>query len=322
MKGLAFQALKTIKFMTNFRTIFILLAIFSAFSGLSACQGSWLGGNSEKMGETINRLGDTPIAKVNNTTIYLSDVESTAIAQGLIEKGVPLPPSDPKFKTILQELIDQRLLALDAMGQSLDQNKETRRRLATARERILGNVRMENHLKDMVNEDSIRRMYDEQTLLAKRGEERRARHIIVETEKDAKAIIAKLEDEADFETLAKESSLDKGSAKKGGDLGFFNRDMLDKDFTRPVFRAKIGDRLDPFETEFGWHIVEVLDRRTTQPPDFETLRPDIINFMTADAIQSLVKDLRAQGNVTLLQDGLSLEAETPDNDDQSESGNE
>ncbi|WP_409432876.1 peptidylprolyl isomerase [Litorimonas sp. RW-G-Af-16] len=287
----------------------LLCGLVACGFSLSACQGGANSDGADNFSQTSTRPGDKVVARVNGTKIFLSDVERAATGQGLVSEGVPLTPSDPTFQKTLEELIDQRLLALDAMSQSLDQTDETKRRLSAARERILGNIRVEDHLQNTVNEVTIRKMYDAQSDIVRRGEERRARHILVEDKAEADAIFKSLEDGADFAALAQEKSLDNGSAAKGGDLGFFSLDMLDGRFTRPVFKAKIGDRLPPFKTEFGWHVVEVRDSRLPEQPSFEALKPEIVNFMTFEAIQTLLSDLRKTGEVEFVYQ--TLEPETP-----------
>jgi len=294
----------------NSRYIFLLLAPLF----LLGCQDRLIMADNSPFGEGVVRLGDTEIASIDGTKIYLSDVERSAASQGLIEVGSPLTPGQPVFQKVLDELIDQRLLALDALRRSLDQEDETRRRLSVARERILGNVLVESHLKDKVNEATVRRMYDEQASLRDRGVEIQARHILLKTEEDAASMIAKLSEGADFAALAKEFSEDEGSREKGGDLGYFTDDMLNEVFTQQAFATPKGERSAPFETEYGWHIVEVQNRRNALQPTFEEMKGEILNFMTYDEIQTLLKSLRAQGEVQLLfgqaagkQEGQSLE---------------
>ena len=276
--------------------------------------------DNSPFGEGVVRLGDTEVASIDGTKIYLSDVERVAASQGLIEIGSPLTPGQPIFQKVLDELIDQRLLALDALRRSLDQEDETRRRLSVARERILGNVLVETHLKDKVNEETIRRMYDEQASLRERGVEIQARHILVKTEEVANSMVSKLAEGTDFTELAKEFSEDEGSRERGGDLGFFTQDMLDEDFTQIAFATPKGERSAPFETEYGWHIVEVLNRRTAPQASFEEMRAEILNFMTYDEIQNLLKTLRAQGEVKLLF-GQAAASGTNDSPKESETKN-
>ena len=256
--------------------------------------------DNSPFGEGVVRLGDTEVAEIDGTKIYLSDVERTAASQGLIQEGSPLTPGQPVFQKILDELIDQRLLALDALRQSLDQDDETRRRLSAARERILGNVLVENHLRNTVNETTIRRMYDEQASLRNRGDEVQARHILLKDEETANDIAKKLAEGADFAALAREMSEDEGSRDNGGNLGYFTNDMLEATFTKVAFSTPKGTISAPFKTDYGWHILQVQNRRKAAEPGFEEMRNEIKNFMTYDEIQNILKSLRSQGDVKLL----------------------
>ena len=278
---------------------FITAAIMGGLA-LSSCQDRLVMSDNSPFGEGVVRLGDTEVAEIDGTKIYLSDVERVAASQGLIEKGSPLTPGQPIFQKVLDELIDQRLLALDALRQSLDQEDETRRRLSAARERILGNVLVENHLKNTVNETTIRRMYEEQASLRDRGDEVQARHILLKDEETAKEIAKKLNEGGDFAALAREISEDEGSRDKGGNLGYFTNDMLETKFTNVAFTTNKGDISEPFQTEYGWHILQVQNRRKALQPTFEEMRSEILNFMTYDEIQNILKSLRAQGDVKLL----------------------
>jgi len=279
---------------------FLLTLAFIGGIALSGCQDRLVMSDNSPFGEGVVRLGDTEVAEIDGTKIYLSDVERTAASQGLIEQGSPLTPGQPVFQKVLDELIDQRLLALDALRQSLDQEDETRRRLAAARERILGNLLVENHLRNTVNETTIRRMYDEQAGLRDRGEEVQARHILLKDEETAKQVAKKLADGEDFAALARELSEDEGSRDSGGNLGYFTNDMLEAKFTNVAFATQKGDISDPFETEYGWHVLQVQNRRKAPQPTFEEMRSEILNFMTYDEIQNILKSLRAQGDVKLL----------------------
>lgn len=263
--------------------------------------------------ESVTRAGgDIVVVRVNGTEIFASDVDLAAQEQGLVDEGISLPKADERYQGVLDELIDQRLLALDAESQGLNADRETKIRLAAARERILGNIRVERHLRDTVNETSIRRMYEEQAKLAARGDEVRARHILVEEKAKADELIQKLEAGEDFAALAIANSIDEGSAERGGDLGYFTQDMLNGRFTQPIFNAGKGERIGPIKSEFGWHIAEVLDRRPAPQPSFETLRPKIANFMTFDAIQDLLKDLRDGAEVEIIEDIAASPEPEPD----------
>jgi len=223
--------------------------------------------------------GDNIVARVNGTPIFSSDVDLIAQEQGLVDEGISLPKTDARYTEMLEELISQRLLALDAESQGLNAERDAKIRLAAARERILGNIRLERHLREAVNETTIRRMYEEQSKLAARGDEVRARHILVEEKAEAAKLLESIKGGEDFATLASAHSIDEGSSERGGDLGYFTQDMLNAKFTRPIFNAGKGEFIGPVKSEFGWHIAEVLDRRPAPQPSFETLQPQIANFI-------------------------------------------
>lgn len=282
-----------------FRPILFICGAVCALT-LGACHDKALVENRGAMASNVVRLGDTAVASVDGTNIYLSDVERAAAAQKLTEPGAPLKPGDAIFQQMLDELIDQRLLALSALRQSLDQGDEAQRRLAVSRERILSSLLVEKHLADTVNETTIRKMYDAQASLRNRGDEIRARHILVKDEATIKAAIKRLAAGEPFGAVASELSIDRASRENKGDLGYFTSDMLTEDFTVKAFAAPLETISEPFQTEFGWHVVEVLDRRQARQPDFEQMRGGIVNFMTYDEIQKLVKELRGKGEVSLL----------------------
>ena len=248
---------------------------------------------------TDRDASDQPVARVNGTEIYKSDILRFARAQGQFESDEIVDVTDPRFKQLIEELVDQRLLALDAIAADIDKDREARLRLVAARERILGNLRVERHLQEVVTEDAVKRLYEEQSKLAARGDEVRARHILVADKSRAEELLASLETGEDFAKLAEANSLDKASASRGGDLGYFTQDMLSPAITNPIFRAAKGDLIGPVKSESGWHIAEVMGRRSVPQASFETLKPRLENFMTFDAIQDLLSDLRDTNDVEI-----------------------
>jgi peptidyl-prolyl cis-trans isomerase C len=257
---------------------------------LSACGGG--GGGKDEFGSTRERAGDEAIARVNGTTIYASDIAREAAAQKLIRIGDPLPKGSDTYKQVLDDLVDQRLLALEAVRRGLDRDGEAKRRLQAARERILGNILVENAISKAVTDEAIRRMYEEQAKLSPPGQEVRARHILLKTKAEAETVIAQLNGGADFAKLALEKSIDPGSRLEGGDLGYFSKDAMVEPFANAAFALKKGEISKPVQTEFGWHVIQVEARRKQAPPGFDEMRPRIVRFMTFDEIQKLITQLR------------------------------
>jgi len=283
----------------QFSRFYLILMAGAALLG-SGCQDRLLVEDRTPFGEGVVRLGDTAVAEIDGTQIYLSDVERAAAAQGVIEAGSSLTPDNPLFRRVLDELIDQRLLALDALRRALDQQDETRRRLAVGRERILGNALVEAHLAARINDETLRRMYDEQSALRQSGPERRVSHILVADEAAILAVIKRLEAGEDFATIAREVSLDRASREEGGSLGYIKRDMYGPVFTQNAFDTPIGVLSGPFQSEFGWHVLRPEASRVAKTPTYEDMRDEILNFMTYDEIQTLLKNLRTGGDIKLL----------------------
>lgn len=266
---------------------------------LLGCQGKTVAENELSLVPNIVRLGDKIIADVDGTHIYASDIEHAALAKGLIQPGTSLSAADPLFQTTLDALIDQRLLALEAMRRSLDQNDETRRRLLVARERILANVVIETLLAEKVTDETIRRLYDEQTAMQAGGEQIWARDILVASEDKAKEIVLLLENGGDFTTLAKEFSLDPSTRDLGGSLGWFSRNSLRGGIAKTAFETPKGTLSAPFKNELGWHVLKVEGRRPTPRPKFEDIKAEITSYLTYDEIENLLKSLRSNSEISL-----------------------
>ena len=136
-----------------------------------------------------------------------------------------------------------------------------------------------------------------------------ARHILVEKEDDAKAIIAALDKGADFATLAKEKSTDPAK-DNGGDLGFFSREDMVPEFADAAFKLQKGEYTKtPVHSQFGWHVIKVEDRRTAAPPSFEDSKQQLTNELAREVIGAKIKDLRSGAKIEMFAlDGSPLPA--------------
>lgn len=241
---------------------------------------------------------DQIAAEVGATVIYASDVRREIAARGLHENPGSVAMADPVFQQVLSELVEQRLLALEALRRGLDRDVEARRRLAAAEERILGNILVETVVANAITEDAIERIYEEQNRLAPRVEEVRARHILVTTREEAEEVERLLSEGQDFAELARQVSQDPGTRLEGGDLGFFTRDGMIPAFSSVAFDTATGERSEPFQTEYGWHVLVVTDRRLQPRPGLDALRSNIVRFLTLEGIQTLLDTVRQSYPVT------------------------
>lgn len=290
----------------------LVIAGFSAALVLSACGPQRAGGDGAASRDGADRapvsfaftdLGpvdetDAVAAEVGETRIYVSDVRREAVAQGVIEDVSALQPGDAGFQQVLSELVEQRLLALEARRQGLAQDPEARRRLAAAEERILGNILVETAVSRSVSDEAIRRIYEEQVRLTPPTEEVRARHILLGTREEAEEVVRLLSEGEDFATLAAQVSQDPATRFEGGDLGYFTREGILPGFAQVAFETRAGEVSEPFETEFGWHVLTVVDRRNQPRPSLEEMRPRIVRFLTMEGIQGLLDAIRETYPVT------------------------
>ena len=267
--------------------------------GLMACQDRIVIDREAPFGSKVVRLGDVEVAAVDGTAIYLSDVEQLARTKGALADTQAIDVNTPLFKTTLRELIDQRVLGLAAITQSLDVTETAKRRQALALEQLYGRFVIEDVLRKHVTDETIKRLYDEQQALNNRGPERRARQIIVETQEEADAALKRLEAGEDFGVLAETLSIDGLTNKNNGDLGYFSRAMLDAKVAEVAFATPLKSLSPIFETKAGFHILEVLSARASAQRSFEEMEPELREFLTYETINNTIQALREGSDIRL-----------------------
>ncbi len=275
------------------RTVITPLLLSILFAGaLSACAPT-----PEQSAVNL-RVDSAKATTVNGETIYVSDVELEAAAQNIIEPGEPFTAEHPGFQTVLDQLIDQKLMAQEARRLGLDTGDDAQRRLLAAEERILGNILVESLVAKEVTEPAIQRMYDEQVKLQQLDDEVRIRHILVEDETTAEKVIADLKAGGDFAAIAFEYSTDKDTRLEGGDLGFVAPNLLDEPFPSTIANTQVGAYSQPFQTDRGWHILQVDERRVPAPKTLDQMRPEIVRFLTFREISKILRALRADARLS------------------------
>ena len=244
--------------------------------------------------------GDVAVATVGERTVWASDVKREAVAQGLIGGGEPLDVSSELFRQVLDGVIDQKLLAAEAVRRKLDADPAAQRRLAAARERILGDILVENSVEKAVNDNAIRALYQELQKSNRPTEEFRARQIVTATQGDAEAVRKLLTTGATFESLAMARSTDAATRFSGGDLGYFTTDVMPEGYETALKSAKAGEVVGPFQTDAGWVVLRVEDRRPEEPITLEAARPQIVRFLTYAEVRDLLENLRKDTKVKVL----------------------
>jgi peptidyl-prolyl cis-trans isomerase C len=240
------------------------------------------------------------VARIDGKPVWKSDVAREAVAQGLIGEGEPLDVNSELFQRVLDEVVDQKLLAAEAIRRGLDKSPAAQRRLAAARERILGDMVVEGAVNSAVNETAIEALYQEQVKLNRGGDEFRARQIVTPDQASAEAIRKQLGAGGSFDKLAAEHSIDAETRSSGGDLGYFTPDVMPAAYGKLLSGAKPGQVLGPFQSDTGWVLLKVEDRRKQPPPTLDASRPQIVRFLTYAQVGDLLKALRGKGRVQLL----------------------
>lgn len=229
------------------------------------------------------------IARAGEVEITESD-----LAVALADPSLALPNVEEpqRRETIIAYLIDLKLGARAAAEAGIADTPDFERRLDYFREKLLLDDYLEARVAEQVTEEAARALYDQTMAGVTPQEEVRASHILTPDEEAAQAVAARLAAGEDFETVAREASQDPGSAANGGDLGYFTRDRMVAPFAEAAFALEVGAVSDPVQSQFGWHVIKVEDRRQQQPPSFEAMREQIDNFLARRAQQELILALR------------------------------
>ena len=252
--------------------------------------------------------GDRAVAEVQDQTIWASDVKREAVAQGLVGEGEPLDVTSDLFRRVLDEVIDQKLLAAEAERRGLDNSPLAQRRLQATRERILGDMLVENEVNGRINDQAVQTLYQEQLRLARTSEEIRVRLILSRTKPEADAVMGILGQGASFEAVAQERSIDEATRFSGGDLGYSTADVMPQAYANALRDAAAGSTVGPFQTEGGWAVLRVEDRRRESPPTLDQARPQIVRYLTYEGVRQLLEELRGKAKVDVL---LAAESGAP-----------
>jgi peptidyl-prolyl cis-trans isomerase C len=237
---------------------------------------------------------DPVVAKVNGVEIKESDLKAAEE-----DIGTQLPPMAPEAKKeyLITYVADMILVSKAAEAKKLGDTADFKRKLANARVKLLMEALLQNEAKAAVTDEAMKKVYAEAIKDVGNEQEVSARHILVETEDEAKKVAADLKGGGDFIAIAKERSKDPGSKDQGGDLGFFGKDQMVPEFAEAAFKLDKGQTSDPVKSQFGWHIIRVDDKRTKEPPSFDQVKGQIENYVQRKAQADLIQKLRAEAKI-------------------------
>jgi len=242
------------------------------------------------------------VATVNGEPITEADL--TLAGEDFAEELAKVSP-DQRRKAILDVLVDLRLMAGAAEKDGLDKSEEFQRRLALLRARALRNEFFRTKVDNAVSDEAVKKRYEAEVAKIVPEEEVHAAHILVETEDEAKAIIKQLDDGGDFAKLAEEKSKDPGSGKMGGDLGFFTKGKMIKEFEDAAFALEPGKYTEtPVKSQYGFHVIKSIEKRKQPLPTYDQVKDQVRQLVLRDTFVETVSKLRADGKVDITDPAL------------------
>jgi peptidyl-prolyl cis-trans isomerase C len=252
---------------------------------------------------------DPVVATIGADTVHMSDVQ--AILAQIPPQSLQGAPPDLIYGKLLENAIDQAALAQEAKKAGLGNDPEVKRQIASAVEKVMAQAQISHEVKPKLSEDAVKAVYDQQYAHKPGEPEIHARHILVNSEAKAKDIIAQLNAGAKFEDLAKANGDPKDpSTQRGGDLDWFKRGDMVKEFSDVAFALKKGEiSQTPAHSSFGWHVIQVLDTRVSQPPSYESVRQEIQQQLVQTLIGKAIDTAKKATKVSVFNsDGTPVKA--------------
>ena len=247
------------------------------------------------------------VARINGTDVTRQEV---------IDSAADLPEQirsqiDMVFPQLLNRYIGLKLLGDKGRAENLAEDPEVKKLMSDYETQAIRQVYVTRYLDQQVTEEKVKARYEKNLKDNPPPEEVRAAHILLKTEDEAKAVIEQLKGGADFAAVAKEKSEDKGSGANGGELGWFAKDVMVKEFADAAFAMKQGDVSEaPVKSQFGFHVIKLEERRTQPAPSLDSQRDQIRAQLSEEVVQALVTQLRKDAKVEIIgPDGKPVEGQ-------------
>jgi len=246
------------------------------------------------------------VAKVGELEITTQEL---AFAESELSREFAQVPAEKRTAAILAALIDIKLLANRAAVEGLDEKESFKARMAFVQSRNLHNLYFQETIVANVTDEEVRERFDNEIAAMAPESEIKARHILVASEEEAKAIVAELAQGKDFAELAKEKSTGPSGAN-GGDLGFFGKGQMVPEFEEAAFGLENGKfTTTPVKTQFGWHVILKEEEREKPKPEFEQVKDQIRQAVYREKYFDLVKQAREETKVEILDEALKSAVE-------------
>jgi peptidyl-prolyl cis-trans isomerase C len=246
-------------------------------------------------GPALAQDANKQVAKVDAHVITEEDVR---IALDELSSGLPAQMDAAQRRSYaIDYLIDLKIVANQAAKEKLDDTPDFKKRLDQTRDRLLMESILTREGDKAATDAAIAKFYDETVKGLKTEQEVKARHILVETEAEAKAALERLKKGEDFAKVAAELSKDPGSGKEGGDLGWFEKGRMVPEFADAAFKLEKGQLSEPVKSQFGFHVIRVDDKRDKKPPELDAVKDQLKRYLAQKAQQDFVLKLREGAKV-------------------------
>jgi peptidyl-prolyl cis-trans isomerase C len=242
---------------------------------------------------------DPVVAKVNGVEVRESDL---VMAEEDVGQNPQLQAltGDARRDYLVSYMADVILAAKAAEGKKVGDQKEFKSRLAFIRNKLLMETLLQQEGKAALTPAATKKVYEEAVKSMGNEQEVRARHILVPSEDEAKAVLAEVKKGTDFAELAKQKSKDPGAAAEGGDLGYFAKEQMVPEFAETAFKMDKGQVSDPVKTQFGWHIIKVEDKRSKPVPEFDKVKDQVETYVVRKAQADYIHKLQEGAKIERL----------------------
>ncbi len=271
--------------------------IFATALGLSTGLAAFWPGQlaAQQASQQADNMPEIPVASLNGETLYLREL--VRLAEQLPAQYQQIPFAQ-LYGQLIDELIDTRLAATAGREAAIDQRPEVAVAVRLTIDKLVAEIWLGQALSEQVDEAAIGKAYDAYVADAGSREEVNAAHILVEDEQTAKDIITALDGGAEFASLAKEKSTGP-SGPNGGDLGYFKRGAMVPGFENAAFALEVGAYTkEPVQTQFGWHIIELKDRRTAEPMPLAEMAGQLRQTLQRQALVRVLEQLRVGAEIS------------------------
>lgn len=252
--------------------------------------------------------GSTVLVRVNGHEITVGEMR---LAAATITDQLANVPANARFTFLVQYLIERHLLAQEALKRDIESDPEYQRLMSYYKAKAARDAYFASRIKPQITEQSVRAEYDKQAAAVDNQEKFHLRHILVADEATAKKVHGQLKAGGDFAKLANENSPNK-DAQDGGDMGWLGADEMFPEFVDVSAKLNQGEYSEPFESKFGWNIIQLVEKKVIQAQPFDKVKNGLTLMLTRIKVQETVNALRKDAEIEIVHPDLKKAEEGED----------